>query len=433
MTKYSLSNATISDKIYFNKSDIKGTTFEEFRYNLFNYNLGDSFYSTLEYDEDTGNCTIPSGSWHKINLETYTDNRFISQPLDIEFNGTLRPPQKEIVNKLFTGEKLYSGLVQAPCGFGKSFVGGYIIGNYKKPCIIICHTKLLAYQWLELLKEKLSGTDIGFVGDGKFSLKPVTVAIYHSMLNRLSDFYNKFEVIIVDECHRCPAETFSKVVNGINAKVKIGLSATPVRKDGLHVVLSDYFGPNKLVAEDLDKLTPSVQIIQTSVPFRVVVPNRDWAKQLNALSANSAYLNLIAEVSIEKIARNRCLLILSERIEMLEQLSERIPRSVLLVGNTKNNQREEILNNAGTKYSAILSTRIFDEGISCNRLDTLLLTCPGNNYAKLEQRIGRVIRHHPDKQSPLVVDFWLASQIVKQQQLNRLEWYKKQKYNILDN
>jgi superfamily II DNA or RNA helicase len=66
-------------------------------------------------------------------------------------------------------------------------------------------------------------------------------------------------------------------------------------------------------------------------------------------------------------------------------------------------------------------------------LDTLLFTCPGNNYAKLEQRIGRIQRSHPDKKYPLIVDFWLVGPIVFNQQQNRLEWYRKQNFEILDN
>ena len=144
-------------------------------------------------------------------------------------------------------------------------------------------------------------------------------------------------------------------------------------------------------------------------------------------------MDLIAQVARDKIAHGRCPLILSERIEMLEDLQSRIPNSVLLVGSTKNAQREDILKNAGTKYSAILSTKIFDEGISCHRLDTLMFTCPGNNYAKLEQRIGRILRRHPDKKDPLIIDFWLTGPIVYNQQQGRLEWYRKQNYEILEN
>jgi superfamily II DNA or RNA helicase len=792
--KYTIKKATISDKIYFHKKDIIDISFQDFRYVLFNYNLGDRFYSTLDYDEETGNCSVPSGSWHKLNILELEDKRFSSPEYDWNFKGSLRPNQQDVADKIYSNNKLYSGLIQAPCGFGKSFLGGYLIAKNKKTTIIICHTKLLAEQWFNLLKEVIPTAEIGFIGDGKEVIKPITIAIYKSLLTRLSKIKNNFETIIVDECldyetyiktkngrmkigvivnnklpveveswntesncfeykkvynwfknthtdnfikintipkgsisctknhaiytynfltnsierklaenieindnlvcspsrgktisilnkkalpivlglilgdgsleknrknnvtrikitngekqleylkyklsildeffyaepyssnsgyadtkvysssslsfydtfnlidslydnktignknkitnelaelltieswsiiyqddgsissksicfslceipleyityladslkklfnisevhiytckkgfnylklsvanskiflkgirhlihpvmrykdpyysgedfiplhikdvikpfsikkvtsigtkkptgsfrynisvednhnystntslvgncHLSPADTFSKVVNGINAKTKIGLSATPIRKDGLHVILPDYFGPNRLIAIDDSKLSASVDIIKTDIPFRIINPNRDWTKQLTKLSKNSKYLELIAQTVNDKIAHGRCPLILSERIEMLEELKTKIPSSVLLVGSTKNTDREDILQHAGTKYSAILSTRIFDEGISCHRLDTLVLTCPGNNYSKLEQRIGRILRSHPDKKDPLIIDFWLVSPIVYHQQQNRLEWYRKQNFEILN-
>lgn len=428
--KYTIRKATISDKIYFHKSDLVDIDLHTLRYVLFTYNLIDKFYSTIEYDEDTGMCSVPSGSWHKLNILELEDNRFIAEPQDWIFNGALRENQQESVDKLLHGDKLYSGLMQAGCGWGKTFAGTYIIGTYKKPTIIVCHTKLLAEQWHKELKKLISGTDIGFIGDGRESIKPITVGIYKSLIKRLDKLQNMFEVMFVDEAHLCPAETFSKVVNGINAKVKIALSATPWRKDGLHVILPDYFGPNRVIARDVGKLIPSVDIVKTTIPFHIINPNRDWTKQLTKLGGNTAYLNLIANHAISKIASGRCLLILSERIDMLEQLKTLIPKSILLVGATKN--RDDILNNAGTKYDAILTTKIFDEGISCHRLDTIYFTCPNNNAAKLEQRIGRIQREHIDKKSPLIVDFWLTGAIVQAQQRNRLEWYIKNNFPMLN-
>lgn len=428
--KYTIRKATISDKIYFHKSDLVDIDLHTLRYVLFTYNLIDKFYSTIEYDEDTGMCSVPSGSWHKLNILELEDNRFIAEPQDWIFNGALRENQQESVDKLLHGDKLYSGLMQAGCGWGKTFAGTYIIGTYKKPTIIVCHTKLLAEQWHKELKKLISGTDIGFIGDGRESIKPITVGIYKSLIKRLDKLQNMFEVMFVDEAHLCPAETFSKVVNGINAKVKIALSATPWRKDGLHVILPDYFGPNRVIARDVGKLIPSVDIVKTTIPFHIINPNRDWTKQLTKLGGNTAYLNLIANHAISKIASGRCLLILSERIDMLEQLKTLIPKSILLVGATKN--RDDILNNAGTKYDAILTTKIFDEGISCHRLDTIYFTCPNNNAAKLEQRIGRIQREHVDKKSPLIVDFWLTGAIVQAQQRNRLEWYIKNNFPMLN-
>ena len=428
--RYTVKKATISDKIYFHKSDLVDIDLHTLRYVLFTYNLVDSFYSTIDYDEDTGMCSVPSGAWHKLNILELTDTRFVSEKQDWTFNGTLRETQQETVDKLLSGDKLFSGLIQAPCGWGKTFAGTYIVGTYKKPTIIVCHTKLLAEQWYSELKKLISGTDIGFIGDGRESIKPITVGIYKSLIKRLDKIQDTFEVMFVDEAHLCPAETFSKVVNGINAKVKIALSATPWRKDGLHVILPDYFGPNKVIAKDVSKLVPSVEVVKTSISFPIINPNRDWTKQLTKLGSNTAYLNLIATHARDKIASGRCLLILSERIEMLEQLRALIPNSVLLVGATKN--RDEILKNAGTKYSAILTTKIFDEGISCHRLDTIYFTCPNNNAAKLEQRIGRIQREHPEKKSPLIVDFWLSGAIVQAQQRNRLEWYIRNNFPMLN-
>jgi superfamily II DNA or RNA helicase len=429
MIKYKIKKATISNKIYFNVDDIVDSDLDTFRYVLFSYRVGDNIYSTLEYNKETGECAVPSGSWHKLDIETIIDNRYTETKQLWDFNGSLRPKQQEIVDKLLVDGKLYSGLIQAGCGFGKSYVGSYLVGTYKKPTLIICHTKLLAEQWLNLLRDTIDGTEIGFIGDGRESIKPITVGIYKSLISRLEKLDNRFELILVDEAHLCVAEVFSKVVNGINAKVKIALTATPWRKDGLHIALPDYFGPNKLVAKDEDKLIPTVEILKTAIPFNIINPTRDWTKQLTKLASNKSYLQFIANKAIEKVAVGRCILILGERIEMLKELQKLIPRSILLVGETKN--RDHILENAGKLYDVILSTRIFDEGISCHRLDTLMLTCPGNNPAKLEQRVGRILRTHPDKKFPLIVDIWLAGHIVMGQQNSRKEWYLRQNYDIL--
>ena len=57
-------------------------------------------------------------------------------------------------------------------------------------------------------------------------------------------------MVIVDEAHLCPADLFSTALNNLNAKIKIGITATPKRKDGKHVYLSDYFSPFLIPARD---------------------------------------------------------------------------------------------------------------------------------------------------------------------------------------
>lgn len=429
--KCKIKKATISDKIRFKSKDIVDSTVQQLSDRAFTYSVEEDLYSILSYNEESDICEVPSGTWYKLDIENLIDKRFVSDKLDISCNIELKPKQRAVTEKMLQGDKLYSGLIQAPCGFGKSYVGSYLIGNHKKSTLIICHTKLLAYQWLEVLKSTISGTEIGFMGDGKKRIKPITVGIYKTLIKHLPDLQNKFEVIIVDEAHLCMADTFTKVVNGINAKTKISLTATPFRKDGLHILFPDYFGPNKVIAADEDKIDPEVKIIKTGISFGIKKdPKLEWSRLVTKLTGSETYQNLIVERARRYIMDSRCILILADRVDMLKALNEKIERSALLVGSTDKEQREDILENAGTRYDVILSTNIFDEGISCHRLDTLFLTCPNNNLSKLEQRIGRIQREHPYKQSPLLVDFWFNGIVISKQQFNRLQWYKKQKFII---
>jgi superfamily II DNA or RNA helicase len=118
---------------------------------------------------------------------------------------------------------------------------------------------------------------------------------------------------------------------------------------------------------------------------------------------------------------------------MLKRINNKLEDSVMLVGATKEPERQRILSEAGKSVKAILSTKIFDEGISCHRLDTIIFTCPQNNYAKLEQRIGRILREHEEKKFPLILDIWLKGPIVKNVQEKRLRWYQQQGFHLNSN
>ena len=75
MKKYTIANAEISDRIYFHEEDIEGFTAKQLSAEAFTYNLGDKFHSTMEYDEETGWCSVPSGSWYKLTIQELVDNR----------------------------------------------------------------------------------------------------------------------------------------------------------------------------------------------------------------------------------------------------------------------------------------------------------------------------------------------------------------------
>ena len=428
MTKAKVKKIYLSDKIYIKKDDVYD---EDLLISLYTYDNGDEFLTTISEDEDY--YIVPSNSYHKLEWSEIDDNRNFEQTTaDLNFVGTLRWEQKEVVDKFFKRGRARSGVLQAPCGWGKTFTGCEIISRNKTKTLVLVHTKLLFRQWIEELERQIPGVKIGRVGDGLYDIQEITVGIYKSVYNRRDEMSEHFSMILVDEAHLCPAEMFSTALNSLNAKIKIGISATPERKDGKHVFLGDYFSPFMVEARDPRQLQdPVVLIKRTDVRFPVIDPKRDWARQLNKLCSNQKYLEAIANFAKSQIVTGRCPLILGERVQMLKDLQEMIPDSMCLIGESDESTREDVLQNVGGKYKCVLSTKLFDEGISCHRLDTLYLTCPSNNPIKLEQRIGRIIREHPEKQVPMIVDWWLSGAIASRQQTKRLQWYQQRGYYIL--
>ena len=428
MNKAKVQKIVISDKIYIYK---EGVFDADHLISLYTYDNGDDFLSTISEDDDY--YIVPSNSYHKLEWEEIEDQRnFVQTDSDLNFIGELRWEQSEVVDKFFSRGRARSGILQAPCGWGKTFTGCEIISRNKTKTLVLVHTKLLFRQWIEELERQIPGVKIGKIGDGLFDVQDVTVGIYKSVYNRRDELSEKFSTILVDEAHLCPAEMFSTALNSLNAKIKIGISATPRRKDGKHVFLADYFSPFMVEARDPRKLQdPVVLIKRTDFRFPVIDPKRDWSRQLNKLCSNQKYLETIANFAKGQIVTGRCPLILGERVQMLKDLQGLIPDSVCLIGESDESTREDVLQNVGGKYKAVLSTKLFDEGISCHRLDTLFLTCPNNNPIKLEQRLGRIIREHPDKEVPMIVDFWLSGPIVARQQSKRLAWYNQRGYYLL--
>lgn len=428
MNKVKVNNITIADKIYIDKEGLDGSSD---LLAMYTYNNGDEFLSTIEETED--HFIVPSNSYHKLEWTSLVDNRNFSH-LDykLEFKGLLRSEQQEAVNKFFIGERARSGLLQAKPGWGKTFAACNLIARNNSKTLILVHTVLLFEQWLDEIAQQLPNITVGKIGDGFFSISDVTVAIYKTAYNNINQLREEFSTLIVDEAHKCPADMFSTVVNNINAKVKIAITATPRRKDGKHVYLEDFFSTFKVVAEDLrDLAIPSVTVVPTDFKFAITDPKRDWSRAVNKLCADTDYQDLIANKAISYIKQGRCPLIIGDRVQMLKDLQKKIPDSICVIGESDKAIREDALENLGKTYKAILTTKLFDEGISCHRLDTLFFTCPSNNPVQWEQRIGRIERLHPEKQFPLVVDFWLSGKVVARQQKARLLWYTSRGYHIL--
>jgi superfamily II DNA or RNA helicase len=288
-----VNRAILADKLYIHKDDLLESSFEEIIASYFTYKIVDEKpFINAYFDNDTGIFNCPIGSYRHFDIKEIIDQRPRLPKLGATTDIVLFPEQQEVADKFLKGDKLYSGLIVAPCSFGKSYLGAWLTVNYDKPAVIVVDTKLLAYQWLEVL-QRHTNQEIGFIGDGKVDIKPITVAIYKTLLNNMDKVKNTWELAIIDEAHSCVAETFSQAVNNLNSRVNIALTATPWRKDRLHLALPDYFGPNVVYAKDRGQLPVKVFIKPIPIRFSVFNPKKEWSTELTKLCDNEKYIDII--------------------------------------------------------------------------------------------------------------------------------------------
>jgi superfamily II DNA or RNA helicase len=188
MKKAKVKKIVISDKIYIYKEGVEDA---DKLIQLYTYDNGDDFLSTISEDEE--HYIVPSNSYHKLEWEEIEDQRNFQQTdSDLNFIGELRWEQSEVVDKFFSRGRARSGILQAPCGWGKTFTGCEIISRNKTKTLVLVHTKLLFRQWIEELERQIPGVKIGRIGDSLFDLQDITVGIYKSVYNRRDELSEKF-------------------------------------------------------------------------------------------------------------------------------------------------------------------------------------------------------------------------------------------------
>ncbi len=150
------------------------------------------------------------------------------------------------------------GVLQLACGKGKTVCALELIAQLKVPAIIIVDNSTLLDQWAAAIEEFLDVPGgVGRVEGSKFDWEhPIVLATYQTLSQKADRFSEEFRryfgVIIWDEGHHIGAETFSKTANLFYGR-RYCLTATPERKDGMHIVQELHVGPvlYKNLAQDL--------------------------------------------------------------------------------------------------------------------------------------------------------------------------------------
>jgi DNA excision repair protein ERCC-3 len=191
--------------------------------------------------------------WPAEDLAGYTPG----EPHAIALNQTgwnIRDYQTKAVEKFWDGG---SGVVVLPCGAGKTIVGAAAMAKAKTNTLILVTNTVAARQWrAELLKRTtLTGDEIGEYSGSVKQVKPVTIASYQILTAKRKGEYahlallnaKDWGLIVYDEVHLLPAPIF-KMTADLQARRRLGLTATLVREDGKEGDVFSLIGPKRFDA-----------------------------------------------------------------------------------------------------------------------------------------------------------------------------------------
>ena len=374
-----------------------------------------------------GLISVPSGRTDLIPQEYEIVDKRVTKPVDFpEFAFTLRESQQKVYDEVED-----CAIINAWVSWGKTFTGLALASKLKQKTLVVVHTIALRNQWAKEV-EKVFGFTPGIIGSGKFETdSPIVIGNIQSLYRKIKEIQKEFGTVILDEMHHISSPTFSRIIDKMHSRYKIGLTGTLERKDGKHVVFRDYFGNHVIKPPKENFMTPVIDIIKSEVRF--LDGNRiPWANRINHLVSQEEYLHSVAMIASAYATRGHKVLVVSDRVSLLKTCARLSGDSaVCITGELDQDERENLLESVKTSKDILYGTQaIFSEGISLNALSCLVLATPINNDPLLTQLIGRIVRKQEGKKQPIVVDIHLRGKTAAKQAKARYGFYMKQGYEI---
>ncbi len=345
------------------------------------------------------------------------DERNAGQTIDATFMGSLRSDQEAAVSAMLRHD---AGVLCAPTAFGKTVTAAAIIARRRVNTLVLVHRTELLKQWQERLQAFLGkGRDaVGTIGGG--TARPtglIDIGVMQSLsrqgeVNALVENYGQ---VIVDECHHVGAVSFEAILTRTKARYVLGLSATPIRRDGQQPVIFMQCGPIRHTAarpadgpHDLEVI-PQMRTTPIEVPLDAGIQD-----VFRYLATDDERTEAIAAEIARAFGQGRKVLVLTERTVHLDAIRAaligRVPEPMVLHGRLSRKQREALISElnglpADAPRILLATGKLVGEGFDHPALDTLVLAMPVSWKGTLQQYAGRLHREHAGKTDVRIVDF----------------------------
>jgi superfamily II DNA or RNA helicase len=278
----------------------------------------------------------------------------------------------------------------------------------------------------------------------------------------ITKYWDYWDVVIVDECQHCAGTPtrvtqFYKVISGLCARYKIGLTATPFRADGLELSMYALLGGilHEVTREEVAHTTCPIKILQLDtnwypaddvLGFDGII---DYSKVIDSLTHDEARFYLVAGYvgGLDGPA-----IVLANRVEYLQRMAALVgtdtedlygipqndaKRVMCLSGMGQSKkakaERKEALRklNEGELDCVFCTYQLASEGLDVPNLKYVVFATPEKDPTRIQQASGRVGRKAPNKDCGIVIDFVDAFGVYKSWKKKRETVYKKLGYDII--
>lgn len=367
------------------------------------------------YRDDTNNS---SGKWMSPCLPN-PDHK------DVENPDAQRAVMKDMWDYL---SDHHTCLVRAPTGTGKTACGLWLASTVGAPTVVISHLDHILDHWTSEA-EVLLGLDPDQIGrvqgpSSNWRDKAIVVCTTQTLIRRQMDpdFYHAFSLMILDEVHRFGSREFSRVNFMFSASRRLGISATPTRRDDTRRIITAHLGPIQ-VDSDAEAMRMTIHVLR----YRRM--SEYWGKKhggkMMCVSRDRRRNQIIVSAIKRMYAMGRNILVVSDRIEHLERLKELLSErgvpenemgqytrtmtywtDMVTAGRSQRIKKRRTVKKAElTKIKdearIILATyHMLTEGFNLKRLDAGMDATPRSDATQL---IGRVRRPMEGKPMPMWV------------------------------
>jgi DNA excision repair protein ERCC-3 len=346
--------------------------------------------------------------WPAEDLAGYVDGE--AHEISLAEDGwVLRSYQQEAVDGFWAGG---SGVVVLPCGAGKTLVGAAAMATAKATTLILVTNTVAGRQWKRELVARTSLTEdeIGEYSGERKEIRPVTIATYQVLTSRRGGAFTHLDLfgardwglVIYDEVHLLPAPIF-RFTADLQARRRLGLTATLVREDGREGDVFSLIGPKRYDApwKDIEAqgwIAPAecteVRVTLTDAERMAYAVTETEERYRVAATARTKLP--VVRALVEKHA-NEQTLVIGAYIDQLHQLGEYLDAPIIQ-GSTTNKERERLFEafRQGELKTLVLS-KVGNFSIDLPEA-AVAIQVSGTFGSRQEeaQRLGRVLRPKGD-------------------------------------